>query len=332
MTFRRLLAPVVAIVLASSAGAFDLSIDVTHPPAEHYEDAIAIIKEARATATSLSIFWDDLEPTEGRYAPEFDWPAIANLYYPTEALSLSLTFSVIDTVADRRPEWLQGLAWDDPRVLTAFSAHIDAVMSRMRDVDIVSVSIGNEIDGHLSSAEDIAAFARFLAMARARVARWTPDTPIGSKLTFEGLMTAPDRWQPVLAESTALGLTYYPITSRFAVRRNLDIEGDVSAMLRAARGKPVFILEAGYPSAGCDGTEEGQRAFVAGLLEAATLHTDLRLVSLTWLTDISADQVRDYQQYYGVGDTCFAAFLSSLGLRYEDGTAKPALEWLMHRN
>ena len=118
-----------------------LSVDITPRADEDYQRSIDIIKSMGATATSLSLAWDELEPA-GTYAPADDWPAIANSYYPAQGMALNLTFSVIDTVQDRRPADLRTLAWDDPAVMSRFQTHLTDVLTRMPDVDLVAISIG----------------------------------------------------------------------------------------------------------------------------------------------------------------------------------------------
>ncbi|MEM7497958.1 MAG: hypothetical protein AAF371_08195 [Pseudomonadota bacterium] len=330
LPFRALAA--LALSISPGAAAFELSIDVTQPAGEPYETAIALIRDAGAGATSLSLFWDDLERIEGRYSPEIDWPALANAYYPSAGLSLTLTFSVIDTATDRRPARFRQSRWDDPEMIAAFASHIDDVMSRLSDTDVLSVSIGNEVDGFLASEKEIAAFAQFLDAARRRVERWRPGVSIGTKLTYSGFRADAPRWQPLLARSSGVHVTYYPLDEGFRVRPGLDVAADLGHIRHLSGERPVFILEAGYPSEGCGAESAGQTAFVQALLGAASARdSGVSLVSLTWLTDLTDAEVEQYRRYYGVGDDCFARFLASIGLRSQDGDAKPALRWLLER-
>jgi hypothetical protein len=91
------LALILAALIAGPMQATILSFDITSLPDEPYEMAIAEIKKAEAAATSLSLAWDELETPEGTYGPEFDWPTIANDFYSSANISLTLTFLVIDT-------------------------------------------------------------------------------------------------------------------------------------------------------------------------------------------------------------------------------------------
>ena len=190
---RTALALCLALVAGRAGAEVRLSIDITTSPAVPFELAFDDIQAAGATATSLTVFWDDLE-RGGTYAPEFDWPAIANQVYPQTEMGVSLTISVIDTVADRRPDDLRGKAWDDPDVIRRFHLFLDAVLARMPDTDLLSLTIGNEVDGFLAAPGDVAAYARFVSAAASHVA--ARDMPVGTKLTF-GAMKRPDLWAPL---------------------------------------------------------------------------------------------------------------------------------------
>lgn len=324
-----LLAQVLAIAAPGQAQTVPLSVDITAAAGEPWEDAVAIAREAGASVTSLSLFWDEIEPGGAGYAPAFDWPAIANAYYPSEGLALTVTFSVIDTVADRRRADLKSRRWDDPVVVDAFRDHVGDVLGRMPDTDIVAVAIGNEVDAHLSTAPEIAAFARFLAAARAAVHEIRPGVPVGTKLTFGALTGNPEKWRPLLRQTSGLMVTYYPLADDFSVRAPHAPVEDLPRIVAVDPALPIFLMEAGYPSAGCGSSPDAQQVFFETLIKEAGTHGDrIALVSLTWLTDIDETELDQYSAYYGVSDGCFRRFLASLGIRYADGTPKPALNWL----
>jgi hypothetical protein len=311
-----------------------LSIDITTIENEDYDRAVDLAIAAGAEATSLTLFWDDLETVPGVYAPEtFDWPAIAADFYPDRDLPVTLTFSVIDTVTDRRPPDLRGLPWDDPLVIDRFARHLDEVLVRLQPVELIVIAIGNEVDGLLRTENEVAAFARFLDSARARVATDRPGIRIGTKLTFEAVRQAPDIYRPLLDESYAALLTYYPLAAEFSVRPVEDVSADLATMVAFAGDKPLYLMETGYPSGGCGGTPEAQAAFFETLLSETAGYGDdvVPLVSLTWLSDIPAGAAEVYGDYYGVNDACFLGYLETLGLRAGDGTPKPALDWLLAR-
>lgn len=317
---------------ATHADAPRLSIDITELPSEPFETAVAMVKQAGADVTSLSLFWDDLEDAGGVYAPAFDWPSLANAYYPSEGMAVSLTFSVIDTVADRRRVDLRALQWDDPELLKAATTHFENVLSRMQSVEITAIAIGNEVDGYLSSNAEIIAFATFLGNARRVIHQIRPGVPVGTKITHAALSQNRRLWSPLLARSDAVMLTYYPLDGFSVVKSAERIERDLSRMVDLAGKMPLYLLETGYPSAGCGGSPDGQLAFVKRVLKLGEDNPDtLRLISLTWLNDISLPEVEAYAGYYGIDLACFSQYLGSLGLRDRDGAAKPAMDWLLAR-
>jgi hypothetical protein len=323
---------VFALILATPSAADPLlSIDITLADGEDYAAAIKVVKKAGADATSLSLFWDDLETEPGVYAPKDNWPTIANLYFPSTGLAYTLTFSVIDTVVDRRPADLRGLAWDDPLVINRFNAHADAVLARLPRVHFKAIAIGNEVDAFLTTPANVAAYARFLIAVRAHLAIMRPGVPVAAKLTFTGLTADAARLAPILQAGDAAFFTYYPLNPDFTLRPPTDATHDLDVMLDLAAGKPLWLLESGYPSNGCGAPVGGQEAFFKTLLAAVALHKDaIALVSATYLTDLPDAVVDGFSDYYGFGGDCFARYLDSLGLRQYDGTAKPALAALVH--
>lgn len=308
-----------------------LSIDITLADGEDFPAAVKVVKAAGANATSLSLFWDDQETEPSVFAPKDNWPTIANLYFPSTGLAYTLTFSVIDTVADRRPPDLRGLAWDDPLVISRFIAHVDAVLGKMPRVQFKSIAIGNEVDVFLTSPDDVAAYARFLTAVHEHLATTRPGVPVAAKITFAGITGDPARLTPILQAGDAAFFTYYPLNPDFTLRAPTDATHDLDVMLDLAGGKPLWLLETGYPSNGCNVPEGGQEIFFNTLLAAVSRHKDaIALVSATYLTDLPETVVTGFSDYYGIGGDCFARYLGSLGLRQFDGTAKPALAALIH--
>ena len=148
--------PVWADPILSIAGSFAADRD--------YDTVLAALEDVDADATSVTLFWDEME-VDGIYAPSFDWPSISNFVYPGRGLQVSLMIAVVDTVADRRPADLRGLAYDDPVVIARFTAFLTEVLTRMPGVDLVSIGIGNEVDGVLQD-EDWAEYASFFVAAQ----------------------------------------------------------------------------------------------------------------------------------------------------------------------
>jgi hypothetical protein len=320
--------PIATGLLCASAAAAEpiIAIDITVASGEPYENAVASVIELGAQATSLSLMWDDLETRPGEFSPKDDWPAIANIYFPTTGLDFTLSSSVIDTTADRRPADLKDLPWDDPLVIRRFIAHAEAVLTRMPRVDFIAITVGNEVDVLLTDPAEIAAYTRFLAAVRPAIAALRPGVPYGTKLTFGGLTDPARDYSALIATSDGVFVTYYPLGAGFRIRPLADVPGDIAALVKRADGRGLWLLEAGYPSRGCDVPDGGQAMFVAALFAAVRAQSDIRLVSYTYLTDLSEPELDAFTQYYGIGDDCFRSYLASLGLRGNDSGLKPAAE------
>lgn len=309
-----------------------LSIAVNMAEDADFIRAMVAAQSAGAQSVPVPLFWDEVMKN-GIWAPEPDFTRIANGLYPTIRMKVQLVLPVIDTVADRRPPELRGLAWDDPALLAAFDLYAAEVLTRLDRVDLASISVGNEVDGYLATPQDWAAYRTFFNHAKTVMAKARPGVPVGVNLTWSGLNG------PLAAEAQALAsagdmwlVNHYSLQVGFQIGPPDMIAEDMAAMVDMAAGKPVYLSELGYPSDGCGSTETGQQEFLAAAFKAWSQHADrVPLVTLVWLHDISEDELETYTDYYGVGDNCFARYLGSLGLRHHDGTDKPAFEWLLEQ-
>ena len=84
-------------------------------------------------------------------------------------------------------------------------------------------------------------------------------------------------------------LTYYPLDETFRVRPPKTIEADFARMIEVAAGKPVHLLEAGYPSASaCGSSPQQQAAFIDAMFAAWDKHVDaVPLINFVWTCDLS---------------------------------------------
>lgn len=304
------------------------SLAGTMPASGDYGAVLSAIDEIGAQATSLSVYWDDLQ-RDGVYVADPDWPAIAQAVYPPRGISIQLTFSVIDTLTDRRPEELQELAWDDPQNIQRFVAVAQETLERMPDVTLVSIAIGNEVDGHLFGTE-VEEYARFFQRARDALSKIRPHTPISIKVTWSGFRDRPEI-RALAQRGDVISLTWYPMNDAYQFLAPEDALAEMSDMDAAADG-PWELAEVGYSSNGCGAASEAaQSAFHTGLSDAAQSYPDLRLIQRVWSHDISPDEVAAYAEYYQTDADCFRSFVGSLGLRTNHGTAKLAFDALALR-
>ena len=227
------------------AGSRILGISPTERQDGNFDAVIANLQNARVSNATISFAWDDIETSPGTYAPDPNFPAIANLYYPAMGVSLTVVIVGIDTTADRRPADLQGLAWDDPRIVTRFRAMQDWLIEQLRDVTITAWSIGNEVDAAL--ADDAAswrAWRRFFEQvappARARLG----NVPVGSiaKMGSEpiwALSLSPAA--PIVLGSRVTTCASFALCARDCVA--FSGKGTVSNVIGARNARTAFLVD-----------------------------------------------------------------------------------------
>lgn len=309
-----------------------LSVAVTTAQEDNFDRAFTTALEAGMQATNLALSWDDLETAPGAYAPEPNFLAIANTFYPTQHIKVALEINPIDTSTLRLPKDLQDKPFDDPMVIERYQQLLDWAFEQVPDLEVTSLTIGNEIDAYMGDDpvrwqqyqtffEAVAGYARTL----------DPDLNIGTKATFNGLTeTSQEFLQRLNRSSDVIMATYYPLEGDFVPKPAEVVHVDFEALTTLYEGRPIYLLEIGYPSGtSCGSSEEQQAAFIEHTFEAWDVyHEQIQLLSFTWLTDLSPSTIEGMVDYYGVENACFAEFLATLGLRTHTGDDKKSFTQL----
>jgi hypothetical protein len=125
-------------------------------------------------------------------------------------------------------------------------------------------------------------------------------------------------------------LTYYPLNADFSVREPQVVHEDFAKLVELFPSKPIYILEAGYPSSPLLGSSEAKQAdFVQEIFKAwDTYIGHIKLLDFLWLHDIPPAVVEELGDYYGLRDETFLAYLATLGLRTFEGQDKEAFRVL----
>lgn len=302
-----------------------LAISLTDPADGDFGASFSLARSAGMTAVSLPIFWDDVEVEPGVFAPEPNFLAIANQFYPAKGVAVSLELNPIDTNQRRVPADLANLPFDHPTVLARFAAWLDWAFAQIPAVELTCLSIGNEVDGYLSSAEDWAAYEVFFEAAADRARALRPGVVVGVKATYSGLVdTAKSPLMSMNQPADGVFVTYYPLESDFTVKEPRVVSREVRRLVTLYAGRPLYVLEAGYPSGRLNESSERRQAdFIREMFRAWDQNVDaIRLVEFTWLHDIDPATVSFYQQYYGVDDPAFLEYLATLGLRTHAGAGR----------
>jgi hypothetical protein len=321
--------------LAASAVRADMPFGLAVNEAEDgdYGKALAIADRAGFSMSLLPVFWDDMMPDGTTYAPATDWSAILDPIYAEIGWKVAVVLPVIDTTEDRRPPALQGLAWDDPTVIAAFRTYATGVLAPLKETPVLSISVGNEVDVRLFTTGEWQAYGRFLSQAILILHDLRPDVPVGTTLTWAGL-NGPHKEaaRQLGAQGDIWLVTWYPLGPGFRTEPPSAVGPALDGMVTLAAGRPLALVETGFPSDGCGAAPTDQAAVITAILDALAHHQDrFAYVNFVWMHDISAQATADLAAYYGSSDTCFARYLGSLGLRTRAGDDKPGFSVLIDR-
>ncbi len=277
--------------------------------------------------------WDEVETEPEKYNSPF--LKMANVVYPRFNTSIVLSINPIDTSVLRIPTWLLGKRFDDETVISEFCQFVDFVFAGLPNATVIAVSIGNEVDQWLADdPEKWTQYVTFMTAVRDHIRLTRPNLPVGVKTTWSSTLSIYRREiQDINRNTDALMITYYPLNQDFTVRLPNVVPSDLEQVIRLADGKPVYLLETGYPSGSKNqSSEEKQAEFIDTVFSTWDQHADtIKLVNFVWLHDLSPMEVAAMTQYYSVKNPAFASFIGTLGLKTYDGKAKAAFSHVKER-
>ena len=95
--------------------------------------------------------------------------------------------------------------------------------------------------------------------------------------------------------------------------------------------KPIYLMQWGYPSGEKNASSyELQRQFIVETFRAWDRYADnIKLITFTWLHDLSPLETKQITDAYGLNDHSFVEFLSTLGIRTYQGKPKPSYNTLV---
>jgi hypothetical protein len=305
-----------------------LSMDLTWAENSDFGEAFTLAKASGIQATNISLQWDELEPSPGQYTSPDNLLQNANSFFSTQDIAVSLMVGFIDTNNLRLPSDLAQKPFDDPETIERFKRLLDYVFTEIPDLELTSLSLGNEIDGYLATDKKLwQQYSHFFREASAYAKTKRASLIVGSKVTFAGLTgSAYTLSSSIVTTSDAVMLTYYPLNADFTVKNPRVVFDDFARLVQAFPDKPIYILEAGYPSSLLLGSsEEKQADFVQNVFRAWDEQAAyIKLIDFLWLHDIVPALVAELGGYYGLKDEKFLAYLATLGLRTFDGRDKQA--------
>ena len=299
---------------------------IPEPTVREWLEATGMAYDAGARGAFADWRWSNLEGAEGVFdlsEPQEDIDFLGR----SQDLTLLVGLQLLNTTEREVPADLADVPFDSPEMQVRFHRLIDVLAPHL-DRHVHYLSVGNEVDVYLGQhPEEWEAYRSFLDDASAYVHSVAPWIQVGTTITFGGA-TGENAAQveALTASRDVLIFTYYPLEADFRPRPPDAPFTDFPRMIEMAGGRPVILQEVGYPSSeDLESSERAQaefveQAFLAWQAEAE----DIPFLNYFLLHDLTPEMCGQLQDYYGLRNAAFEAFLCSLGLRHADGTPKEA--------
>jgi hypothetical protein len=298
-------------------------------PLQNYESEYLAIRGLGATGIQTAAPWASLNPTGTTY----DLAPLANPFFGLTKLvdmgyeTIFLNVPIIAINARSMPADIDDLPFDDPQVIQRFYALLDAIEGLL-PAEVQYISFGNEVDTYFSTHPgELNSYQNLLDNGRSYLKSLRPSMKVGVTMTFAGYTsTFATQAQSLNMNMDIVVLTYYPLEGNgFFPRGPATVAEDVTKMVATSQGKPLIMQEWGYPSSSALGSSEDlQAAFMIQSLQ------EIEKQGTSKFPFVSFFKYRDWSPAFAASLTNqtlgqpFYEFMSSLGLKRNDGTVKAA--------
>jgi hypothetical protein len=306
-----------------------LAVDANPTGNNNYLTTLSKATQVGVKAVSLHFDWNFLEPSQNSY--QGTYLNLANNFYPAYGLGVSLIIAPIHNSNVNLPSDLQGLAFDNPLVVSRFKQLLNFIFASIPNVNLTTLVIGSEIDAYLGAdPKKWAQYTNFYRQIAAYAHQIRPNLNVATEFMFiPGYLGESRPFLDVINQySDVIAVSYYPRTLEGMVMDPEVVTRHFKTIADAFPQKPIQFLQLGYPSSSVlQSSEELQANFVQELFKAWDLYSDrINLVRYTFLTDLDKNTISDAGVYFGDQRPSFQQFLATLGLRTfsGDGTDKPA--------
>jgi len=246
-----------------------------------------------------------------------------------DGFRLSLPADLVDPADGRR--LAQSRSWSDPLLSERMEQLLARVLPLVSEYGGFYVSIGNEVDPLLfGSQQKTAAYARFLARARAVTRKLTPQVALGTTVRFVGLQAHPERMRQLLESCDTVALTYFPLNPDHTVQAPELAKAHLAAMQAVLGSRALILQEFGYPSgrgaqSEIDSTLEKQQRFLETCFESFRQNPNLRFANYAGVVDYDPGDLGLLLLHHNSSQPQLVEGLGSLGLaHYDSGQPKPA--------
>lgn len=245
----------------------------------------------------------------------------------------ALTIAVVDGLLDGRPDELAGEPWSSSASLAALDATIDAAMDELGPT-LKFLAVGARVDLWLDEHEDDAGDLEELLAHAVDRALEHPDARedllVGVGLSRAGALSTSGPATELRALGNATMASLFPglseVESGALVPSPGSIALDLDALDDVDPGRPVALVEVGYPSAEILGADdEAQGLFIDALFGAlASRRGSFPLVVVSRLHDLDAEACAVEGASLGEEEDLVMAYRCSTGTRDDRDQPKPA--------
>jgi hypothetical protein len=313
-----------------------IPIGLNHVP-KHQDDASQKMAEELGLDFIVGITqW--LEPKPGQYV----WTGKAGDEFQAHLRELkqggykiSMTFTNVHMDQKHLPDYLKGKRFNDPYFLQRWQKYLEAFLPRYGDY-IDYLNIGNEVNNYFGKhSDEWPDYLEFLKLASDVIHRLKPNIKVGVVLVESRRESF---WKQIEPYCDHLAITYYTPCSAFGKSPTAEpLDKDhyryfartLNEAIRVAGSKKILITEIGcatHPD--IDSSPELQVQFIRALFQWLAGKED-RILGISWLAPTDWPYEHTKKALQGFLDEAalqhepFMKYLTSLGLRYEDGTEKP---------
>ncbi|MGD9091760.1 MAG: beta-galactosidase [Anaerolineales bacterium] len=307
-------------------------------PLEGTYPALRLAKESGVQVIHTYQNWAAIEDQPGLYS--WEWQDYLMDLYHYEGFEVSLVFDIIHTtVRGETPPDLDGLPFDDPRLIQRFTECILAFLDRYPG-QVHYLSIGNEVNDYfVNHRDEVDAYRTFFLAVKDAIAARHPDVMVSMTYAYHD---AESQDSLDVIEQLNVGdfipFTLYIYSDGFRFDQGVhELGGYIDRMLAFAEEKSIAIVELGWstsPSLGA--SQSDQAAFIQEVFGLLPQYRS-QIIYLTWFSLHDGVPENCHQAALGfiphlpelAQDEAFMSvfvdFLCYLGLRESDGT--PKLGW-----
>ena len=300
----------------------------------NYDSAYTYAQTACMESVHLFYTWSSLEDSTNVFNSTYmdATLSIADIYFPAYGTKVELQIAPLNTGAVEVPTDLLNTNFDDPVLINRFKILLDTLFSRIPNIELSALNIGNEHDINFGvDAAQYSAYKTFLdsVIPYAKQVYFNlhgTDLKVGTTFTHHSLTNplTSALCQTVNASCDVITTTYYPLNPDFTMKAPSSVSGDFDDLVAiySNPAKPIYFAECGYASSAvCNSSEALQAEFYENVFTAWDNHYDnIKYITLFKTTDWSQSDVDTLAAYYGLSNNNeFKEYLRTLGVRTYPG-------------